>query len=214
MRLLRLRPRTLPLGLSLPPFINRHLSTTHPLTAGPKPLPPLPKLNDNEITESFVKGSGPGGQVINKTSSAVQLKHLPTGIVVKSQATRSRAQNRSIARRLLQEKIEEHELGDQARTRVKEEKQRKKSASKAKKSRRKYRALEEGKGKGGVEGEGGGDGAGGEDVRVVGEVNGVKGGAQLTVRRETDHAREHDGGGAGKVEGKPVADGLKGDKAG
>lgn len=154
--------------------------------------------------------------MINKTSSAVQLKHLPTGIVVKSQATRSRAQNRSIARRLLQEKIEEHELGDQARTRVKEEKQRKKSASKAKKSRRKYRALEEGKGKGEEEGEGGGDGAGagGEDVRDVGEVNEVKGEAGSTVRRETDHARGHDGEGAGKVEGKPVADGLKGDKAG
>ena len=41
------------------------------------------QLNENDIEESFIKGSGPGGQSVNKTSNCVQLKHLPTGIVVK-----------------------------------------------------------------------------------------------------------------------------------
>ncbi|KAF2223248.1 peptide chain release factor class I/class II, partial [Elsinoe ampelina] len=67
-------------------------------------LPPLPPLLDSEISETFIKGTGPGGQVINKTSSCVQIKHLPTGLMVKNQSTRSRAQNRGIARRILREK--------------------------------------------------------------------------------------------------------------
>ena len=41
------------------------------------------KLHESELEESFIKGSGPGGQSVNKTSNCVQLKHLPTGIVVK-----------------------------------------------------------------------------------------------------------------------------------
>ncbi|ONH65492.1 Peptide chain release factor 1 [Cyberlindnera fabianii] len=46
-------------------------------------MPPRPKIIEDEITEVFLKGgSGPGGQKINKCNSKVQLKHLPTGIVV------------------------------------------------------------------------------------------------------------------------------------
>ncbi|KAI9661913.1 MAG: hypothetical protein M1821_009153 [Bathelium mastoideum] len=110
-----------------------------------KPMPPRPTLDENEIEEAFLKGSGPGGQKINKTSSAVQLKHLPSGIVIKSQATRSRTQNRKIARRLLAEKLEEIQLGDQSRRAVKAQVAKKKKASADKKKRRKYRALEESK---------------------------------------------------------------------
>ena len=43
----------------------------------------LPELNEDELEEQFVRGSGPGGQAINKTSNAVRLVHLPTGISVK-----------------------------------------------------------------------------------------------------------------------------------
>ncbi|KAI4092522.1 MAG: hypothetical protein LQ339_007901 [Xanthoria mediterranea] len=102
-------------------------------------LPPRIVISEHEIQESFLKGSGPGGQKINKTSSAVQLKHLPTGMVVKSQATRSRSQNRSIARRLLADKLEDAEKGPESRTALKSESHRKKKASKAKKARRKHR---------------------------------------------------------------------------
>lgn len=110
-----------------------------------KPLPPRRIISEDEITESFLKGSGPGGQKINKTSSAVQLKHLPTGIVVKSQGTRSREQNRKVARQLLAEKLDEIEKGDESRTAIKAERARTKKASASKKSKRKYRKLEEGK---------------------------------------------------------------------
>ncbi|OLN84993.1 putative peptide chain release factor-like protein, mitochondrial [Colletotrichum chlorophyti] len=107
-------------------------------------MPPRPKPPpDSEIEESYLKGSGPGGQKINKTSSAVQLKHIPTGIVVKSQATRSRTQNRKIARELLAQKIDDLHNGDQSRSAIVGEVKRKKAASAAKKSKRKYRKLEE-----------------------------------------------------------------------
>lgn len=114
-----------------------------------KPLPPRFVVLESDITESFLKGSGPGGQKINKTSSAVQLKHLPTGIVVKNQETRSREQNRRNARRLLGERLEELEKGPLARTALKAEKMRKKKQSAAKKSRRKYAKLAEEKMKAG-----------------------------------------------------------------
>lgn len=110
-----------------------------------KPLPPRFKINESDITESFLKGTGPGGQKINKTSSAVQLKHLPTGIVVKSQETRSREQNRKTARRILAEKLEDMEKGPLSRTAIKAERARKKKASASKKTKRKYRKLDDDK---------------------------------------------------------------------
>ncbi|KAG7289599.1 hypothetical protein NEMBOFW57_005970 [Staphylotrichum longicolle] len=122
-----------------------------------KQLPPRPKHPpESEIEESFLKGSGPGGQKINKTNSAVQLKHLPTGIVVKSQATRSRTQNRKIARDLLALRLDELANGSQSRAAVVGDVKQKRAASKAKKSRRKYKKLaEEKEKKGNVKEEGG-----------------------------------------------------------
>lgn len=108
-----------------------------------KALPPRRKINDDEITESFLRGTGPGGQKINKTSCAVQLKHLATGIVVKSQHTRSREQNRKFARLLLGEKLDELEKGDESRTAIKLERAKTKKASANKKSKRKYKKLAE-----------------------------------------------------------------------
>lgn len=65
--------------------------------------------------------------------------------MVKSQATRSRTENRKIARRILAEKLEMIEKGDQSRTALKAEIAKKKKASKSKKSKRKYRAMDEAK---------------------------------------------------------------------
>ncbi|KAI1367547.1 RF-1 domain-containing protein [Xylaria arbuscula] len=119
---------------SNPPLLQKLSSNRLP----PRPKPPP----DEEIEESFLKGSGPGGQKINKTNSAVQLKHIPTGLVVKCQATRSRSQNRTIARQLLADKLDDMTRGDASRSSVVGEVKRKKKASSAKKSRRKYRKLE------------------------------------------------------------------------
>jgi len=66
-------------------------------------------LVDSEIEMEFAKSSGPGGQHVNKTSSAVRLKHLPTGITVFCQSERSQHKNRAIARKLLQAKLYQHE---------------------------------------------------------------------------------------------------------
>ncbi|KAI5210630.1 hypothetical protein E4T39_00292 [Aureobasidium subglaciale] len=123
---------------------NLRTFTTTP-TLPQKPLPPRPTILESDITEAFLKGTGPGGQKINKTSSAVQLKHLPTGLVIKCQETRSRSQNRKIARRILAERIEVLVMGDDSRAALKAEREKKKKASKNKKARRKYRKLEDGK---------------------------------------------------------------------
>ncbi|EEH09265.1 hypothetical protein HCBG_02802 [Histoplasma capsulatum G186AR] len=96
---------------------------------------------------------GKSRQSINKTNSAVQLIHKPTGIVVKSQATRSRTQNQKIAMGILAEKVELQLKGEQSRAAIKAETKKKKKASREKKARRKYRRLEEEKRKLGVEAE-------------------------------------------------------------
>lgn len=74
--------------------------------AGRKDYPALLPLNESELEEQFVKGHGPGGQATNKTSNCVVLKHVPSGIVVKCHQTRSVDQNRKIARKVLQEKVD------------------------------------------------------------------------------------------------------------
>jgi peptide chain release factor len=68
----------------------------------------LKKLNirEEEVIEQFIRSQGAGGQKVNKTSSAVYLKHLPTGLEVKMQKERSQALNRFLAWRLLAEKVE------------------------------------------------------------------------------------------------------------
>lgn len=63
-------------------------------------------IRDDELLEKFVRGSGAGGQKINKTSSCVFLKHLPTGVCIKCQLGRSREANRFFARRELCDQLE------------------------------------------------------------------------------------------------------------
>ncbi len=64
-----------------------------------------PFIKESDIKETFVRSSGPGGQNVNKTSTTVYLKHIPTGIEVKCQAERSQVLNRRIARKVLAEKV-------------------------------------------------------------------------------------------------------------
>lgn len=63
-------------------------------------------LEEADLVEKFILGSGSGGQKINKTSSCVYLKHIPTGIEIKCQQDRSRDLNRYHARQELCERIE------------------------------------------------------------------------------------------------------------
>ena len=72
------------------------------------------KIHDADLDEKFILGSGSGGQKINKTASCVYIKHLPSGIEIKCQRSRSRELNRYYARTLLCEKIEQVVLKEQS----------------------------------------------------------------------------------------------------
>ncbi|KAK0098856.1 hypothetical protein PV326_001422 [Microctonus aethiopoides] len=74
----------------------------------------VPKLDEKDLEEKFIKGSGPGGQATNKTNNAVSLKHKPTGIVIKCHQTRSVWQNSKIARELLITKLDNHLNGERS----------------------------------------------------------------------------------------------------
>lgn len=63
-------------------------------------------IDESDIEEKFILAQGRGGQKVNKSSSCVYLKHIPTGIEVKCHQARSQAMNRFFARRILADKVE------------------------------------------------------------------------------------------------------------
>jgi protein subunit release factor B len=63
-------------------------------------------IAESDLLEKFVRGSGAGGQKINKTSNCVFLKHLSTGVCIKCQMDRSREMNRFLARRELCDQLD------------------------------------------------------------------------------------------------------------
>jgi protein subunit release factor B len=67
----------------------------------------IKKLCDSEIEEMFSRSSGPGGQHVNKVSTAVTLRHIATGLSVTVSDSRSQAMNRETARQRLMGKIQE-----------------------------------------------------------------------------------------------------------
>ena len=69
------------------------------------------QVSEKDLEETFVRASGPGGQKVNKTSSCVFIRHIPTGLSVKCQRERSQAINSFLARRTLLDKIERMQKG-------------------------------------------------------------------------------------------------------
>jgi len=63
-------------------------------------------IHEKDIEEKFIRSSGRGGQKVNKTSTCVYLKHLPTGMEVKCMRERNQSLNRFLARRELIKRIE------------------------------------------------------------------------------------------------------------
>ncbi len=97
-------------------------------------------LDESHLRERFIRGSGPGGQAINKLSTNVELVHEPTGIRVTCQDTRSREQNREFARRRMSVLLEDLIKGGRKSVKSgKVDKQRKRKANKAKKQRKRQR---------------------------------------------------------------------------
>ena len=84
-------------------------------------------IRETDLDERFVRGGGNGGQKINKTSSTVVLRHIPTGLEVRCSRERSQSMNRFFARRDLCEKLAEKIHGEktarqQAREKIRRQK--------------------------------------------------------------------------------------------
>lgn len=104
-------------------------------------------VRESDLEERFIRGSGSGGQKINKTSSCVVLVHRPTGIEVRCQQERSQAMNRFFARRELCDRIEERIKGEasrkeQERERIRRQKRRRSRRQKERMLEAKHRQSE------------------------------------------------------------------------
>ena len=97
-------------------------------------------VHESEMEEKFVRGSGAGGQKINKTSSCVWLLHVPTGLEVKCQASRSQALNRFLARRLLVQRIANQIEGERSDEQKRIEKIRRQKRKRSKRAKEKMLA--------------------------------------------------------------------------
>ncbi len=104
-------------------------------------------VTEEDLKETFVRSSGPGGQKVNKSSSCVQLVHIPSGLSVKCQQSRSQSLNRFTARRLLLDRIERIKLGvaeaeKQQTEKIRRQKRRRSRRAKEKMLKLKHRQAE------------------------------------------------------------------------
>ena len=97
-------------------------------------------IYEKDLEESFVRSQGKGGQNVNKVSTCVYLKHIPTGVEVKCQKTRSQGLNRYYARVLLFEKIEYLMKGRESEERHRIEKIRRQKRKRSKRAKEKMLA--------------------------------------------------------------------------
>ena len=86
------------------------------------------EISETDLEESFARSSGPGGQNVNKVSTAVTLRHLPSGISVTVQDSRSQATNRKLARERLLDAIESAREGQRMAEIAKREKERRRKS--------------------------------------------------------------------------------------
>ncbi len=94
-------------------------------------------ISENDLEEKFIRSGGPGGQNTNMTSTCVQLRHVPTGIVVSSQRERTQSVNRFLARRELVSRIEQRTPGVKSPEEKKIEKIRKQKKKRRKRAKNK-----------------------------------------------------------------------------
>jgi len=98
------------------------------------------KLNEADLEETFARSSGPGGQHVNKVSTAVTLRHRPSGVSVTVQDSRSQVMNRRIARARLRAAIGKQREADRAAKRALRSKERRRKSPRP--ARLKRRILE------------------------------------------------------------------------
>jgi protein subunit release factor B len=97
-------------------------------------------IHEKDIKESFVRSGGKGGQHVNKTSTCVYLKHIPTGIEVKCQEERSQSLNRYKARVILLKKIDQLVKGKESEEIQRIEKIRRQKRKRSKRAKEKMLA--------------------------------------------------------------------------
>lgn len=91
-------------------------------------------ISEGDLEETFLRSRGPGGQNVNKVSTCVRIKHVPTGITVKVDKDRSQGVNRFLARRELVSRYEETILGKKPAKEIEREKIRKQKKRRARRA--------------------------------------------------------------------------------
>ena len=86
------------------------------------------ELREADLQETFARSGGPGGQNVNKVSTAVTLRHLPSSLSVTVQDSRSQATNRKLARERLRELIERKDREQRAAAKGQREKARRRAS--------------------------------------------------------------------------------------
>jgi protein subunit release factor B len=94
-------------------------------------------LREADLVEKFVRSQGKGGQNVNKVETCVYLKHIPTGIEVKCQLERTQGLNRFLARRILADKIEAKQKGEESAEQARIEKIRRQKRKRSKRAKQK-----------------------------------------------------------------------------
>ena len=108
------------------------------------------EIHEEDLEETFVRSSGPGGQHVNKTSTCVRLLHRPTGLSVKVQRSRSQGLNRFLARRLLADRLEQQLRGEQSPQGQQRDKIRRQKQRRVRRAKQKQRGKTDEKGEEGL----------------------------------------------------------------